>query len=137
MNARHGWPALALALLLAGSGCGGRLVKVTGKVTYKGAPVPSTQVKFHPDDGSRPSTGLTDDDGKFTLKYSRTEPGATRGRHTVSLEYFVGNDEYLGKIPPKASEELRAVIAKYRDPKTSSLHYEVKKNGEFFEIKLE
>jgi hypothetical protein len=127
----------ALALLLVGSGCGGRLARVTGKVTYKGQPVPSTQVTFQPEDGSRPSHGLTDDNGRFTLRYSRQDAGATRGRHTVYLTYFVGNDEYLGKAAPKASEALKAVIARYGDVKTSPLKFEVKKNGEHFEIKLD
>jgi len=42
--------------------------------------VPSTYVFFWPDEeGKRRSTGLTDDNGNFTLSYSRTEPGVLLG----------------------------------------------------------
>jgi hypothetical protein len=137
VNLRYYWRLPALVLLLALSGCGGPLVKVTGRLTYKGQPVPSTDVIFQPDDGSRHSVGHTDDQGNFTLKYSRDEVGATRGAHTVFLTYYPSNEEESGTIPPKASKELKAVIKKYGDLKTSTLHYEVTKNGQFIEINLE
>jgi hypothetical protein len=139
MNTRNRWHLAALALLLAVSGCSGSgLVNASGKLTYKGQPVPSTYVTFWPqEEGKRASTGLTDDNGNFTLSYSRTEPGVLRGQHTVFLTYYVGVDEELHKIPPKASKELRAVIAKYCDLKKSSLRYEITKNGQFIEINLE
>jgi hypothetical protein len=138
MNARNRWPVAALALALGAGGCGGpRLVKVTGKLTCKGRPVPSTLVTFLPDDGGRASKGVTDDDGNFTLRYSRTEAGATRGPCTVFLTYVVSNEEELGKIPPKASRELKAAVARYGDPKTSTLRYEITTNGQFIPIDLE
>ena len=129
----------ALVLLIAVAGCGGgpRLVKVSGRVTYHGQPVPSTRVTFVPDDGGRPSRGLTDDTGQFTLKFTRTEMGALRGAHAVFLRYEVGNDEELKKTPPKASEDLKDVISRYGDPQTSNLHYQITKNGQFIEIKLD
>jgi hypothetical protein len=126
----------ALALVVGVSGCSGDLVSASGRVTYKGKPVPSTRVYFQPNDGSRRSTGLTDDEGNFTLRYSRTESGVKRGRHTVYLKYEVSADEELHKIPPKASKELKAVIAKYGDPKKSDLHYEITSSGQVFEIEL-
>jgi hypothetical protein len=138
MNARKTLRLAALALLVAAAGCGkSRLVTVTGKLTYKGQPVPSTRVTFFPDDGGRRSTGVTDDSGNFTLRYSRTETGVTRGSHTVFLTYDMSNEEELGEIPPKASKELKQVIARYGDPKTSNLHYEVKKSGQVIDINLE
>jgi len=45
-------------------------------------------------------------------------------------------EEELHNIPPKASKELKEVINKYGDPKTSGLEYEIKKNGQFIEIDL-
>jgi hypothetical protein len=127
----------ALALLLAVCGCGGkRLVTAKGQLTYKGKPVPSTRVTFLPDDGGRPSHGTTDDDGHFTLKFSRTAVGVTPGKHTVFLRYDISADEEMGKIKPKASRQLKEVIASYGDPKNSPLHYEVTKDGDFFDIQL-
>jgi hypothetical protein len=137
MSARNSWPGVSLALLLAVSGCNSSgLVGATGKLTYKGQPVPSTLVIFQPDDGSRRSTGLTDDSGNFTLRFSRTEQGVKLGKHTVHLRYEVSADEETHKIPPKASKELRAVIARYGDPKKSPLHYEVTGSGQHFDIDL-
>jgi hypothetical protein len=98
--------------------------------------VPSTRVIFQPDDGSRRSTGVTDDDGNFTLRFSRTETGVKPGKHTVSLRYEVSPEEELGKIKPKASKELRDVIAKYGNPKKSQLHYEITGSGQHIDIPL-
>src|SRR5262249_32890037 len=110
----------------------------SGRLTYKGQPVPSTYVTFAPqEEGKRASVGLTDSDGNFKLSYSRTEPGVLRGQHTVILRYYVDVDEETGKGPPKASKEMKAAIAKYADVKTSPLHYEITKNGQFIEISIE
>jgi hypothetical protein len=136
MNARTNWAWIALVLLPVVSGCGGPLVKVTGRLTYKGQPVPSTLVTFFPDNGSRRSTGLTDDNGHFTLRYSRTEWGVSRGQHAVFVRYDVSAEEETGQIKPKASKELKAIIAKYGDPKTSGLHYEITQDGQYVEVEL-
>jgi len=133
-------PCLAtLALLLTVTGCSrSGLMSASGRLMYKGQPVPSTYVIFQPEEeGKRASRGLTDDKGNFTLTNSRTETGVLAGRHTVFLKYYVNADEEEHKIQPKASRELKAVIARYGDPKTSSLHCEVTKSGQFFEFNLE
>jgi hypothetical protein len=140
MNTRTTWQVAALALLLGVSGCSGSgLVKASGKLTYKGQPVPSTLVTFQPEDGSRRSTGVTDDEGNFTLRFSRTQEGVKRGTHVVSLKYEVSTDEELHKIKPKASKELKKVIAQYGDPKKAprDLRYEVTESGQFFAIDLQ
>jgi hypothetical protein len=81
--------------------------------------------------------GITDDDGKFRLSYSRAQSGATPGPHTVRLSYVVGADEERGRVPPKASKEVKEVILRYGDPQKSPLHYDVNKNGEVFNIELQ
>jgi hypothetical protein len=136
MKVKKCWYLVALVLLAGASGCNSKLVPLTGRLTYKGEPVPSTEVFFQPDDGSRRSVGLTDDDGRFHLRYSLAEEGVTRGRHTVCLRYAPSAEEETGQISPKASKELQAVVAKYRDPAKSDLHVEVTKSGQFVEIKL-
>src|SRR5437660_4915429 len=113
---------VVVGLLLAAGGCSGpRLLSASGRLTYKGQPVPSTLITFRPADGGRPSHGLTDDNGNFVVTYSRTEKGITRGPHTMTLKYDVSADEELHKIPPKASKELREVIAHYGDPEKCKL----------------
>jgi hypothetical protein len=137
MNQRTRWLFAALALLLAAGGCGqSRLVNATGRLTYQGQPVPSTLLTFLPDDQTRAAHGTTDDNGNFTVTYSRTQTGMPRGWFTVALRYDMSVDEELHKTPPKASHELKAVIARYSDPATSGLRYEITKGGQFLEIDL-
>src|SRR5438552_10024537 len=127
MKTRFLWPLLTVALAVAlalGSGCGGPLVSATGRVTYKGEPVPSLLVQFWPVDGQRMSVANTDADGKFTLSYSRTEPGVLRGEHVVTLAYAPTEAEE--RSGAKVSKEVRAILAKCSDRKTSPLKYEVK-----------
>ena len=133
------WPVvLVLVALLAAGGCSSGFVEVSGRLTHKGQPVPSTLVKFMPDDGRRAGKGVTDDDGRFVLRYSRDQTGATPGPCTVCLSYSVSMEEELGQIKPKAGPELKKVIAKYADPATSKLHYEITtKSSQVIDIDLE
>jgi hypothetical protein len=121
------------------SGCGGSgLVKVTGQLTYKGQPVPSTWVIFHPDgEGKRSSRGLTDDAGNFKLSNSQSEMGAGLGHYTVTLKYHVSAAEETKGTSPKANKDLREVIAKYGNIETSKLKYEITHGGQNIEIKLD
>lgn len=139
MKTRTCWHLGAAALILAVAGCSGPgLVNASGRLTYQGKPVPSTYVTFWPqEEGKRASTGLTDDDGNFALSYSRQEQGVLLGQHIVFLKYDVSLDEELHKIPPKASKELKAVIARYGDLKTSPLRAEVTRSGQVIQINLE
>jgi hypothetical protein len=136
-RARYGFALLltfALALL---NGCSrSPLVQAKGRLTYKGKPVPSTYVIFHPvEEGKRESHGLTDDDGNFVLTFSRTEEGVYPGKHVVHLRYNVSAEEELGEAPPKANKALKAVISKFGVNEKSPLTYEVK-GGENFNIEL-
>jgi hypothetical protein len=137
MATRKLWLA-AVALFLAASGCGGpRLVKVTGKLTFKGQPVPNTRVFFTPDEeGQRGSSGVTDDEGRFTLKNSRTTDGALRGQHTVYLRYEPTAEEELGTSPAKVSRDVKEILGKYARGKSSDLHYDITSDGQFVEIDL-
>ena len=138
MTARTYWHLAALGLLVGVCGCNtSGLVSATGRLTYKNQPVPSTLVIFQPDDGSRRSTGVTDDDGNFKLRFSSTKDGVKSGNHTVYLRYEVSVEEELHQIPPKASKELKAVIARYGDPKKSPLHVEITGSGQFIPIELD
>src|SRR5947209_7760716 len=124
MNRSLAWSIPALALLLTAGCSRSELVTGTGRVTYKGQPVPNTYVTFLPEaEGKRSSHGLTDDRGTFSLTHSRSEAGVLRGRHTVFLRYRATAEEEQNRA--RASEEMKSVLARYSDPKTSELHYEV------------
>jgi hypothetical protein len=138
MNLRKRWHLLALALLVGLSGCSSSgLVKVTGRVTHNGQPVPNTIVRFVPQDmeKGRISEGRTDENGRFTLVAAHKEPGALCGRYAVSLRYAPAGDEESGNTSQKVSE-LKELIAKYDDPMMSGLRYEVTKDGDYFDIEL-
>ena len=132
MNKAKLCAAILLPFFLAvTSGCHrSPLVQAQGRLTYMGKPVPSTYVIFHPvEEGKRESHGLTDDNGRFSLTFSRTDEGVLPGTHKVFLRYDVSVDEELGNIPPKANKEL-PVIDRYGVTKQAPLTYEVK-GGDF------
>lgn len=94
-------------MLLIAAGCGRsgpELAIVTGKVTLDGEPVAHAQLTFKPPaTGSGGSTayGVTDNQGNYTLQYSRDARGALPGQYEVVIE-----------SPPKPSKseiaELKA-----------------------------
>jgi hypothetical protein len=125
-----------VGLLVVASGCGkSELVNGTGRLTYKGDPVPCTWVVFVPqEEGKRPSTGLTDTDGKFKLFFTRQDTGVLRGKHSVYLRYRSEVEEVADG--PRATTAMKQAIARHEDPTTSGLRYEVTTEGQHFEISL-
>jgi len=84
-NATFRWAAPLLLVTLAGCDGGGpKIVPVSGTLINKGKPVPNAYIDFVPEKG-RPSWGLTDEEGHFTLNYDRDHDGALVGRHQVSV----------------------------------------------------
>ena len=75
-------------LTLIAMGCGGGVEKVnlasaTGQVTDGEKPIAGAVIEFFPTDG-RTSVGVTDGDGKFTLKYN-DELGAVVGEGKIQV----------------------------------------------------
>ena len=130
--------ALTVLPLLALIGCGpsSGAVKVTGKVTYKGAAAEGAEVLFMPDSG-RPAVGVTDASGAFTLTTEAPNDGALPG------SYKVGIGEYYppGKTPPMPSPGQvipSKFPSKYSNPQSSGLTADVSKSGKndfIFELK--
>jgi hypothetical protein len=83
--------AVALAAGLAGCspGNGLSLGRVSGKITYKGQPVPFGQIMFMPDDskGTKgpPALGTISSDGSYTMSTEESGDGAVVGYHRVSV----------------------------------------------------
>lgn len=71
-------------------GCGGDdappIGEVSGTVTHNGQPLPGVTVNFMPENG-RPSWGLTDESGYYSLHWDADHDGAEVGRHKVSVAY--------------------------------------------------
>lgn len=110
--------ALAVAVCFLLAGCGGSgIVPVSGTLTYKGKPVTNAFVNFVPADGSRPSMGETDADGRFTLTYDPQTKGAKVGKHRVFVNQNVAADATQpGAVPgvaPKQSADMGEFFRKY------------------------
>ena len=126
-------------------GCGPKgpdVVPVSGTVTKNGKPVPGLFINFEPGDG-RPSWAQTDSEGKFVVKYDATMDGAKVGTHKV---WFIWKpvdpkDQMIeeGFVKGKSSKtpEVREILKKYGDVKTSPLSIEIKQATPNLEIKLD
>ncbi|PQO44558.1 carboxypeptidase regulatory-like domain-containing protein [Blastopirellula marina] len=84
-------PAITIlfaALCVATAGCfgsgGANIGQVEGTLLDNGKPVDGAKVTFYPI-GGRPSSGSTDADGHFELKYSADTMGAMVGTHEVRI----------------------------------------------------
>lgn len=82
---------LLLFFLLALVGCGGgapadmpELGEVSGVIKVDGEPQANILVSFQPEQG-RPSMGVTDENGEYTLKYTQAESGAKVGKNLVTI----------------------------------------------------
>jgi hypothetical protein len=121
---------LLMSLILPGCGSGGpTVVPVTGTVTRNGNPVAHVHLDFMPEAGGRPSWGVTNEQGQFTLEYDPQQKGAEVGKHKVAVKFRPSS--------PKAEFELRsgkirfhpdqkAIEAKYGNLETTPLEVDVK-----------
>ena len=106
------WVALVALTLLAGCrGSGPTIVPVTGVLTYKGKAVPNAIVDFMPESG-RPSWGLTDAQGRFTLEYDKDNKGVLVGKHKVSARIGPGGEKVPGERAP-IPKDLEGLFDKY------------------------
>ncbi|MHC2067349.1 carboxypeptidase-like regulatory domain-containing protein [Bremerella sp. T1] len=80
------FPLFAVLLLIGCSGSGIPPVgEVHGQITLNGEPVPNCHVMFEPIAGGRSSSAMTDDSGRYVLKYKGDADGALLGKHRVRL----------------------------------------------------
>ena len=115
---------LILTLL---AGCGGGevsgLVPVTGQVTLDGEPLAGALVAFRKSSG-RPVTGITDDDGRYELRYARGQLGAKPGVYQVSIRTDSGDVAGdAGEATEEATEEVSegGVVVQQRTERTAPL----------------
>jgi len=104
----------ALGLL---QGCGGdmKVAPVSGTITLDGQPLDQASVVFQPDQGGRPSFGVTDKDGAYTLAYSMNEGGAEVGPCAVKITTRLQGEDPSGEYrdnAPRAAERVPARYAK-------------------------
>lgn len=132
--------SFTVPILFLCSGCGEPTVcKVSGTVKVGGKPVSGITVNFVPADG-RSSWGLTDSEGRYKLHHARDQEGALRGTHKVSFSYRPSTPvEELEFREGKAAlaPEVKTLLEKYGDPSSTTLTYEVTKNGQVIDINLD
>ena len=109
--------AAALAVLPA-AGCNKSrtIVPVSGTVKFNGKPYKNAVVSFQPlgdNDNPNPgrgSSGITDENGRYTLIYDGEKPGALTGKHRVRIatqltalksENWTGPGEDPGPVDPR------------------------------------
>lgn len=69
---------------MLGCGSGNALPTVKGTVTLDGIAVPNAKVSFYPIKG-RASLGVTNNNGKYSLRTSKTLPGTQAGNYRVTI----------------------------------------------------
>jgi hypothetical protein len=129
-----------MGVLLGLTGCdltGTRTVRVTGTVTRNGQPVANLFLNFRPEKG-RPSWGITDERGHYVLHYDKSRDGAVPGRHTVWAT-FKPCDPRENRVVAemKEPEQLREILARYGNPITTPLHFEVHTDGQVINLSLD
>ena len=113
-------------LMLAGCGKTNLSVApVSGTVTLDGAPLKAASVTFQPKEGGRPSFGVTNQQGRYTLEYSLNELGAKVGPCTVRITTESRSDD------GKATKEL--VPKRY---KTAPIEVQVQPKSNTIDIAL-
>jgi hypothetical protein len=82
----------AFCILLAG--CGEMTVApVSGTVTLDGAPLKRASITFLPEAGGRPSYGVSNDNGAYSLGYSMSKAGAEVGSCKVMISTRIEGDD--------------------------------------------
>src|SRR5262245_54563391 len=127
------WIIAATVLAAAGCSSEGSLVSVSGKITYKGQPVPGATVVFMGDETTRPATAVSGPDGSYSLT-TLDSRGAMPGQYSVVVSKTDAPPDKgeppsmeeaakLANRPPPAVKQL--LPAKYGDAATSPLKLEV------------
>ena len=85
------------------------LGSVKGLVTLEGKPLPNVTVTFTPVEKGSTSSGTTDQNGKYSLRYSASLFGAVPGEHKVTVVAAgpedEANDGEFDEIEPEETDE--------------------------------
>jgi hypothetical protein len=120
--------SLCIYLTLA-TGCGSgrpKCVVVSGVVTYRGKPLEGATVTFIPAK-SRPASGFTDVQGRFTLQTFSAGDGVVLGEHVVCVTKTVVDPTITEKTPYPRTTSL--LPSRYGTPVRSPLKATVTAEG--------
>lgn len=109
-------PSTLLFLICSALGCGGgvpkevipKLEPVSGLLKLDGKPAAGVTVTFVPMDKGNPGAGVTDAEGKYTLKYRNGDDGIAAGNYVAMFSKLTQKDG--SPIPPdKTAADVLAV----------------------------
>ncbi|MFH1302098.1 MAG: carboxypeptidase-like regulatory domain-containing protein [Planctomycetota bacterium] len=117
------WSCLLSVFLVACSNTSDDMPKiapVSGVVTLDGQPLPEAEILFQPTSG-RASTGVSDENGEYTLLFNRNTYGAKVDDHDVSIITYKQFDETLSKLTATVTEGENVINLDLKSkPKTKS-----------------
>lgn len=138
------------AVSLTGCGRGNKnTLTVSGKVTYKGVPVSGGTISLYPVGSGNFAKGIINADGSFT--FASVPPGdkrvaiETESIRGMNMDYAEAakRNHHPGSAkdaPPKPTDsgvKFRPLPAKYKNPGTSGLSWDVKPGTETKEFNLQ
>jgi len=97
-SGRIGGMILLVGATLVGCDSGVPVGKVTGVVTYAGAPLTGAEVEFTPKGDGTSSVGFTDQEGEYELQYTLHRKGALLGSHAVQVRSLSMDEGEQAKI---------------------------------------
>jgi hypothetical protein len=111
------------------------MAEVSGTVTMDGQPLSRARVEFSPADGS-PSMGLTDEQGRYTLRFSRDVEGAMIGDHKITISTYAPANpdaepptpEVPEKVPAKYN--VKTELTKKVEEGSNSIDFPLQSGGE-------
>lgn len=106
-------------------------IPVTGKVEYNNRPVAKATVTLHAEGGSHVSTGITDDQGNFTLKTYGSKNGAPVGKYKVTVVVSNVVESEPGVLAPMPEEgTVRPTIPPvYADLETTTIEVDLQESN--------
>ena len=139
---------IGLVLLLAGCSGGAsdqpELGQVTGTVTVDGTGTGGLRVVFQPESGRR-SIGITDENGNYSLDYTKGTKGAKIGLHQVSIIWTGESDlesadgaesvdaVAAGADAPQTTQQI-TITAKYNTESTLTFDVTANANVANFDV---
>lgn len=128
------------------SGCGGGAeagtVAIEGKVTVDDKPIAQASVAFIGNEGARLASALTDASGKFKIRaavgknvvtVAKAPPGGAAPPPSDEPQLMPSAGEYAAMQKAVAASE---VPAKYGDPKTSGISFDIKEGMKSVDVAL-
>ena len=105
---------LAAMLTLVPAGCGGTkdrpaLGQVHGRVTLDNKPLARVGIVFRPEIGARESSGATDANGEYILKYIRDDLGGAVGKNSVRISKQQTPDPKSETLPLRYNQQTTLV----------------------------